>query len=115
MNIDIEVKSSTTDAMYVVSIGQDDQGVMVSCTCPAGAFGKLCKHKLEILNASLSPEVAGNSRDFNDVRSIIKGSEIQTSLIELSRADQNFQEAKRFLDSVKKKLEKLLTGRSLKK
>lgn len=110
MNIDIEIPSSSSDVTYLVSVRQDDNGILLSCTCPAGLFGKLCKHKLEVLNSSIST----TERDLNETRCavhhLIGSTDIPLFLTDLNRADQELQTAKRVLDAAKKNLEKLLNG-----
>lgn len=115
INIDIEIPSSSSDATYCVSVTQDDNGVLVSCTCPAGVFGKLCKHKLEVLNACINTTDDYRDATHEDIRRLIEGTDIPLLLADMNRADQEFQRAKRTLETVKKSLEKLLIGRGARK
>lgn len=110
MRIDIEVPSSSSDATYLVSVGQVDQGIFVSCSCPAGVFGKLCKHKLEVLSAA-----SGNAESYpeptcHDIHQMIESTDISRLLSRMNLADVNFQSAKRALESAKRDLEKSLNG-----
>lgn len=110
MNIDIKVPSSSSDATYLVSVRQDDDGVLISCTCPAGLFGKLCKHKLEVLNSSIGTTEIDSDETRYSIRLLIGSTDIALFLTDMNRADQELQTAKRALDAAKKKLEKLLNG-----
>lgn len=110
MRIDIEVPSSSSEAIYLISVGQDDQGIFVSCSCPAGVFGKLCKHKLEVLNAA-----SGNAEGYpdakcHDIHRLIESTDIPQLLNRMSQADLALQSAKRALESAKRNLEKSLNG-----
>ena len=115
MNIDIEVPSSSSDVTYLVSVRQDDDGVLISCTCPAGLFGKLCKHKLEVLNSSISATESDPDETRYAVHRLIGSTDILLFLTEMNRADQALQTAKRVLDAAKKNLEKSLNGGSNRK
>lgn len=50
MRISIDVKSSSDpDQVYEVVFEKVDGKVRVLCDCPAGEFGKLCKHKMNLV------------------------------------------------------------------
>lgn len=48
MNYTLRAKSSGAEP-YLVEFVLDGNELSVSCNCQAGAFGKLCKHKTELL------------------------------------------------------------------
>lgn len=110
MRIDIEVPSSSSDATYVVSVGQDDQGIFVSCSCPAGVFGKLCKHKLEVLNVASSNAENYPDAKCHDIHRLIESTDIPRLLNRMNLADLELQSAKRAQESAKRDLEKSLNG-----
>ena len=105
MRIDIEVPSSSSDATYLVSVGQDDQGVFVSCSCPEGVFGKLCKHKLEVLNAASGTADSYPDATSQDIHRLIESTDIPLFLNSMNLADLELQRAKRTLEAEKKNLE----------
>jgi hypothetical protein len=110
MRFDIEVSSSSSEATYLVSVGEDEQGIFVSCSCPAGVFGKLCKHKLEVLNSASSVAEGDSDVVSDDIHGLIGSSDISRLLKALNLADVNFQSAKQALESAKRDLEKTLNG-----
>lgn len=110
MRIDIEVPSSSSDATYLVSVGQDDQGVFISCSCPAGMFGKLCKHKLEVLNAASGAADGYPDAPRRDIHRVIESTDIPRFLSSMNLADLDLQRAKRALETAKRDLEKSLNG-----
>lgn len=115
MNIDIEVPSSSSDATYLVSVRQDETGAFVTCTCPAGQFGKLCKHKVEVLNSAINTTEDHSGASRYDLNRLIESTDIPLLLTEMNRADQELQRAKRALEVAKKNLEKSLSGGSSRK
>ena len=55
MKITIQAKSSSGEYSYTVDFIKENELLTVFCSCPAGIFGKSCKHKLQLLlgNASM--------------------------------------------------------------
>ena len=51
MEITILVKSSSRDEPYAVVITSTESGLSIFCDCPAGEWGKYCKHKMSIVLA----------------------------------------------------------------
>jgi hypothetical protein len=49
MNISLKAKSSS-GSFYSVDFIQAEEGLSVHCECPAGEWGKFCKHKWQLLN-----------------------------------------------------------------
>lgn len=115
MRIDIDAPSSSSDATYVVSVGHDDQGIFFSCSCPAGVFWKLCKHKLKVLNAASGNAASYPDAKYHDIRRLIEGTDIPQLLNRVNQADLELQSVKRALESAKKGLEKSLNGRRSRK
>lgn len=104
------VPSSSSDATYLVSVRQDDDGVSISCTCPAGLFGKLCKHKLKILASSINSTGNDSDETLYVIHRLIGSTDIPLFLTDMNRADQELQTAKRALEAAKKNLGKALNG-----
>lgn len=50
MNISIKAKSSSGDSFYTVDFFVKEDVLSVLCDCPAGEWGKFCKHKWQLLN-----------------------------------------------------------------
>jgi len=50
MNISIKAKSSSGDGFYTVDFFVKEDVLSVLCDCPAGEWGKFCKHKWQLLN-----------------------------------------------------------------
>ncbi len=51
MEITILVKSSSRDEPYAVAVSSTESGLSIFCDCPAGEWGKYCKHKMAIILA----------------------------------------------------------------
>jgi len=75
-----------------------------SCTCPAGTFSQLCKHRLRIMSGDRSGIISENIPAVLDIQTWISGTEIQNAIIELHDAEMLLEEAKKRIASSKKRL-----------
>lgn len=63
---------------YIVSFEayEDEEGLMVSCDCPAGSRDQMCKHKAALINGDdsiMDPEyMTGREAEFEHVQKWIK-------------------------------------------
>lgn len=44
-----EAMSSSNDKFYEVSVSVDEKEIYLDCTCMAGAFGNVCKHRTALI------------------------------------------------------------------
>ncbi|MCU7839742.1 MAG: SWIM zinc finger domain-containing protein [Candidatus Thiodiazotropha sp. (ex Troendleina suluensis)] len=51
MEITILVQSRSREEPYAVAVSSTESGLSIFCDCPAGKWGKYCKHKMAILLA----------------------------------------------------------------
>lgn len=109
----IEVCGSDGETKYLVFFSQTDKGLGVSCTCPAGLFGKLCKHKLEILAGNFGMSSVDAAQDsISTISAWIKQSDIGVLVENIAIAESELDRAKSALSAAKKKLERALYERS---
>lgn len=103
------VRSSSSSSEYIVSVWIEGEQVLCICDCPAGKFGKLCKHKVAILSGD---ESALSQRSQSDQLKFLCGQVTQRALgkclLELDAAEKGLDQAKRHLDKVKKELERMI-------
>jgi uncharacterized Zn finger protein len=104
MEVEIPVKSSSNpDESYLVTFSLEDGKLSVFCTCPAGAWGKLCKHKTGLIenNAALL-------FDAEDAPALAKAHELvaSTSMLDVY---QQFSERRKAIEAQQKKLKKELS------
>lgn len=110
MNISIQAKSSSGGTPYEVTFSSEAGLLTVRCDCQAGVFGKLCKHKTELLAGDLSRLY--NSDDVGKLRSVldvIEGkNEIQDAAVEIARTEAIIKAETALNKKAKKRLESLL-------
>ncbi len=101
------VKSSTKPDGYSIVINQKSEQTTCSCDCPAGKFGKICKHVLAVLTGdvrvlidpSQSSSLLGFTRE-------IEASRIGLSVRALLEAESDVERAKKRVVSLRAELER---------
>jgi hypothetical protein len=106
MKIEILVPSSSSDETYIVAASKDDEDLLISCTCQAGAFGKLCKHKRLVLSMAVSEAARSNDPALGYLFRLIEATSIPQLLSNVALADQQYESAKKNLELAKRELEK---------
>lgn len=89
---------------YEVAFRQDGNRITASCTCPAGAFSRLCKHRLRIMSGDRSGIISENLSAVLDIQTWVSGTNIGKALLELQDAERQLEEAKKRIGSSKKRL-----------
>lgn len=106
MQHDLLVNSSDGETTYVVQFIFEAKKLSVFCTCSAGEFGKICKHKLALLNGDRSLLVDdSDALGFVEVQGWIKQSEWPTLLSLFNEGEEKFKIAQTELAKTKKKVE----------
>lgn len=106
-----QIQGSAPDP-YVVTFVCDGSLLNASCTCPAGVFKGLCKHRLRILAGDASAIVSGNAADVALVRSWMAGSPLEEALADLTVAELAAAEAQKVVSRAKKKIGRVMNGPS---
>lgn len=116
METTLYVRSGSSNAIYTLQVICDDGNVTMFCDCNAGAYGKLCKHKLAII-ANSKTDVAGHDQEenFELAQAWINGSALQSMLAGISAAESEVESAQKQLKKLKKALEVQLNGQIAKK
>jgi hypothetical protein len=109
MELTIKAKSSG-DTPYVVAFSTDSGTLTVRCNCQAGSFGKLCKHKTELLAGDASRLYDPLDIDqLNDAMELLaRGEEIKIVAADIAKTAQAIKEQTSLNKKAKKRLEALL-------
>lgn len=110
MEIRFHVQGSSADP-YLITFIKDADGLVATCTCPAGAVGQYCKHRLAILAGDASAVVSGNQADAETIVAWLTGTPVSIAMNALSTAEGQLEEAKRAVAAAKKRLSQALAGR----
>ncbi len=105
------VRSSDGLSNYSVVISLTDSMASVACNCGAGVLGRLCKHKLRLLErdfAILASPSQGN--ELNELLDRMVGSRVMAEMQGYREAEFAKQESTRSFELAKKRLEIALRG-----
>lgn len=100
MKLTIQAKSSGAEP-YTVAFLVDNNMLSVHCDCPAGAFGKNCKHKTELLAGD-----ATRLYDESDVGALEQLATIVARAPEFERMAREIAELEKTVRSQQSKLKK---------
>lgn len=78
--------------------------MFVSCSCPAGRYGKFCEHKMRILQGDQKILEQDQVDDLARVSEWVQRSDFQDLIIQSRRAEKAIDEARAVLDNVKKEM-----------
>ena len=106
--ITLFAKSSSGGAPYSVNFVFEQDLLTVHCDCPAGRFGKFCKHKIRMLQEDY--DILSDSDDENqcdrltEISNWIQKSEFLNLIFERSKFKTALREAQEKLDQVKREM-----------
>ena len=103
------VKGSSSDA-YELTFIKDGSSLTALCTCPAGQFGNLCKHRVSILDGDSSSISSDNAAQVSTVTAWLIGTDVEAALLELRSAEKSPELAKQDLAVLKKKLARIMNS-----
>lgn len=107
--ITFSVQGSAEDP-YSVEFRKEGTNLTAYCTCPAGAVGQYCKHRFRILQGEPEGIVGDRAADVKKVASWLAGTDVEAAMAELARAETEFEQAKKNVSALKKKLARALTN-----
>jgi hypothetical protein len=94
---------------YTVLFLKNGPNLTARCTCPAGAVGQYCKHRIRILEGSDEGIVSGNENAVNKVVSWLPGTAVEKALGDVRASEIRLELAKSELTGLKKKLARVLS------
>lgn len=103
--ITLLAKSSSGAGPYPVEFIFENNTMSIHCGCPAGKWGKFCKHKIRMLQGDydiLYDDDQGNQLD--KITDWIQGSEFLDLIFERGKLEKVLKETQNNLNAVKKKM-----------
>lgn len=110
MKKQVLVKSTSRPEPYTVAVSRNKQGVSLSCDCPAGIWGKLCKHKLAVVKGD--QDILYDSQDIvtlNQIGAWVADSSYPQLLADLELANSRVEDAQKKLRDLKAKIGRVMT------
>lgn len=100
-----KVKGSAAEP-YELTFIKDGESLTALCTCPAGEFGNVCKHRTSILDGRTTAITSGNEDEVLKVCEWLKGTDVEAALNELRAAEKAGEE----LVAAKRKLARAMNS-----
>jgi len=105
----LSIKSSTKPDGYSIVINKNSEQTTCSCDCPAGKFGKICKHVLAVLTGDVSVLIdPSQSSTLLSFAREIEASRIGLNVRALLEAESNLERAKKRVVSLRAELERAI-------
>ena len=82
-----KVKGSAAEP-YELTFIKDGSSLTALCTCPAGEFSNICKHRINILDGKTAAITSGNEDEVTKVGEWLIGSDVEAALQELRAAEK---------------------------
>lgn len=83
----IKVAGSATEP-YELTFIKDGDSLTALCSCPAGEFGNICKHRINVLNGKTDAVSGDNEDEVTRIREWLIGTDVESALNELRAAEQ---------------------------
>lgn len=88
------VKGDSSSEPYSVDITINDNQMYVACSCPAGNFGKFCKHKIRLLQGDFDVLYDDDQcDDLSRINDWIQQSDFLDLIFERSKFKKDLREA----------------------
>ena len=111
MKITFSVQGSE-EYPYTVSFNKSDDGLIATCDCNAALNGMHCKHRLRILQGSREGIISKNLDKVEIVKSWYPGSSIETAVIDLEKAEEEFKTYRNKIHRLKTNVAICLLGKN---
>jgi uncharacterized Zn finger protein len=109
MKIEVLLKSSSQPEPYEVAVIAEAGTLSVHCTCPAGEWGKYCKHKTAMVLGDASALYGDDqAQRFAEARKLIAASTLPALFAEIADAEKKAAAATAFAKKTKEKVAKAM-------
>ena len=103
------VKGSSSDT-YEITFIKDGDSLTALCTCPAGQFGNVCKHRVGILDGKFGSITSDNADQAPTVTEWLVGTDVEAALSALREAEKFNECSKDDLAMLKKTLARAMNS-----
>ena len=105
----ILVKGSSADP-YELTFIKDGDSLTALCSCPAGSFGNVCKHRVAVLDGDASAVLEEDASKVATVVDWLAGTDVEKALAEMRATDANAEASKADRASAKKALARAMNS-----
>lgn len=90
--LSLKVKGSSADP-YELTFIKDGASLTALCTCPAGTFGNLCKHRVAVLDGESATVLDEDKEKVATAASWLAGSDVESALLSLRAIPKSDKDA----------------------
>jgi len=101
--IEFEVQGSSPEP-YRVIFELEGTTLNAFCDCPAGKKRQYCKHRFGIMRGEEKGVVSNNIQQVAIIPSWLPGTDVESALSQLAKAEHEFSEAKKRVSGAKRDL-----------
>lgn len=103
------VQSRSSGEEYEILLLKGPKSIALHCSCPAGANGQHCKHRVALIDGD-DADVISSSHTVEDLIAAIAGSEIETLVARMRKQEAVVADAQAELKKLKKALGRAMIG-----
>lgn len=103
------VKGSAANP-YELTFIKDGDSLTAICTCPAGTYGNLCKHRVAIIDGDAAAVVSENAGEVSKISEWVVGTDVAAALLEKREIDNTAGASKEAILAAKKKLARAMNS-----
>jgi uncharacterized Zn finger protein len=105
METTILAKSSSRDEPYIVTVSLAENGLSIFCNCPAGEWGKYCRHKMAVVSGDAKILYKNEQiENFNKVLKWISESNFPLLVAKFRESEKELENAKKKVTNIKEKI-----------
>ena len=104
-----EIQGSEIDPYTVRIVERDKGNVSAYCSCQAGQNGLHCKHRLGLLSGNPVGLVGNRNIDVETVLSWVRGSDIETIIVQLQESEKQMENLKTQIAKLKRSFAKAMS------
>ena len=105
----ILVKGSSAEP-YELTFIKDGDSLTALCSCPAGSFGNVCKHRVAVIDGDSSAVLDDDADKVATVVEWLAGTDVEAALKEMRAADTAADATKTSRADAKRKLAKAMNS-----
>lgn len=105
----IQVKGSTPEP-YETTFIKDGDSLTALCTCPAGSFSNVCKHRVAILDGKSGAVLDDDKGKVSKVVGWLPGTDVEAALLALRKVEADKVADKDALVAAKRKLARAMNS-----
>lgn len=105
----IQVKGSSSEP-YELTFIKDGDSLTALCTCPAGSFGNLCKHRVAVLDGKSAAVLDDDKAKVPQAVEWLVGSDVEKALLDMRKLESTADASKDALVAAKRKLARAMNS-----